>query len=46
MSQYCLYYLYVFDMVQLVGFINECIGPKCTVDNFQIVKHRAFLNYF
>jgi len=44
MSQYCLYYLYVFGMVQLVGFINEYIGPKCAVDNYQIVKHRVVLN--
>ena len=44
MSQYCLCYLYVFGMVQLVGFINEYIGPKSTVDNFQIVKHRVVHN--
>jgi len=30
MSEKCLYYLYVFDIVGLVGLINENIDLKCT----------------
>jgi len=44
MSELCLYYLYVFDIVRSVGLINEYVNPKCTEGIPLKLSRRTILN--